>query len=39
MTAVWFSFQMIPAIERVVSNLVSNVTEKAKTGEMIELKE
>ncbi|PVD34820.1 hypothetical protein C0Q70_06098 [Pomacea canaliculata] len=31
--------KMIPAIERVASNLVSNVTEKAKTGEMIELKE
>ncbi|XP_025087657.1 cytochrome P450 3A24-like isoform X1 [Pomacea canaliculata] len=31
--------KMVPAIERVVSNLVSNVTEKAKTGNMIELKE
>lgn len=39
MTAVCFIFQMVPAIKRVVSNLVNNITEKAKTGEMIELKE
>ncbi|XP_025084850.1 cytochrome P450 3A56-like [Pomacea canaliculata] len=31
--------KMVPAVQRVVSNLVNNVTEKAKTGEMIELKE
>ncbi|XP_025084853.1 cytochrome P450 3A5-like [Pomacea canaliculata] len=31
--------KMVPAIKRVVSNLVNNITEKAKTGEMIELKE